>query len=383
MPHKHKRRQNDPNTYDLPPTLIAKSLPVRDPTQATKGKAYGKASSRRKGPGKGKAEPKDTKTVRKNSSNHNHNNNNSLKPNTAATSAAASASRKKSDLDDDTPRAFRHLMQQQARNLERAQLKRKRKLGGEDGESESDSDSETQAVPQKSKGKKQQAAKTKSKQASTASTEKSDERQTTTAAKPKILPGEKLSDFAARVDREMPLADMKRSSKPTASGDGPNMQDHKATKHEKHLRRLQAQWREDDTRIKEREAAEREEREEEMDEQLQLWKNWEAEAGKKKKNPNAAAGASKKRKGGDEDEGPDPWAKLKKKRAAVNPFEVAQEPPQLQKPREIFKVRGGAKVDVANVPNSVGSLRRREELASERRNIVEEYRRLMAERRQA
>jgi hypothetical protein len=54
----------------------------------------------------------------------------------------------------------------------------------------------------------------------------------------------------------------------------------------------------------------------------------------------------------------------------------------LTKPREVFKIRGGARVDVANVPNAVGSLRRREELATERKNIVEEYRRLMAERRQ-
>jgi hypothetical protein len=65
-----------------------------------------------------------------------------------------------------------------------------------------------------------------------------------------------------------------------------------------------------------------------------------------------------------------------------NPFETAPAPPSLVKPREIFKVRGGAKVDVANVPTAVGSLRRREELAGERRNIVEEYRRLMAEKRQ-
>ncbi|KAL4871046.1 hypothetical protein BDV12DRAFT_164652 [Aspergillus spectabilis] len=357
MPHKHKRRQNDPNTYDLPPTLIAKSLPVRDPSQSAKGKGKG---GKWNGKGKWKPQSKDAK-------------NSSTKR-----VAAPATSRKKSALDDDdTPRAFRHLMQQQARNIERAQ--KKREMVGEDVDSGSESKCEAPVITtQKAKGNKQQPAKS-----TKASTSAAEEKQATTTTKPKIFPGEKLSDFAARVDREMPLADMKRSSKPTASRDVPKMQDHKVTKHEKHLRRLQAQWREDDVRIKEREAVEREEREEEMDEQLQLWKDWEVEAGKRKKNPNAAFSASKKRKGGDDDDGPDPWAKLKKKRAAVNPFEVAQEPPQLKKPREIFKVRGGAKVDVANVPNSVGSLRRREELASERRSIVEEYRRLMAERRQA
>ncbi|KAL4878877.1 hypothetical protein BJY04DRAFT_106002 [Aspergillus karnatakaensis] len=368
MPHKHKRRQNDPNTYDLPPSLIAKPLPVRDPTQAPK--TYGKGKGRsRKAPGKAKPQSADT----------------NVKSTSTKQTAGPATSRKKSALEDDTPRAFRQLMQQQARNLERAQKKRKR---GTEGDSGSESESDTPVVPQKEKGKKQagktaQASKSTSTLTSASKTPIEEPAENRTVVKPKILPGEKLSDFAARVDREMPLADMKRSSKPAASADLPKMRDHKVTKHEKHLRRLQAQWREDDVKIREREAAEREEREEEMEDQLQLWKDWEVEAGKRKKNPNAAAGNNKKRKGGEEDDGPDPWAKLKKKRANVNPFEVAQEPPQLKKPREIFKVRGGAKVDVANVPNSVGSLRRREELASERRNIVEEYRRLMAEKRQA
>jgi hypothetical protein len=68
----------------------------------------------------------------------------------------------------------------------------------------------------------------------------------------------------------------------------------------------------------------------------------------------------------------------------VNPFDVAKAPPtNLVKPKEKFKVRGmgGAKVDVADVPAAAGSLRRREVLASERKNIVEQYRKLMAEKR--
>lgn len=263
-------------------------------------------------------------------------------------------------------------MQSQAKNQAKIQNKRKR-TGDEDDSADSSSDDSDNNAPVVSR-----KAKTKQVPATSTQTESTGSK-TQSATAPQILPGEKLSDFAARVDREMPLADMKRSSKPAASTDLPKIRNHRVTKHEKHLKRLQAQWREDDARIKEREAAEREDKEEEMEEQLQLWKSWEVEAGKKKKNPNQSGG--KKRKGGDDDDGPDPWAKLKKKRAAVNPFEVAQEPPQLKKPREIFKVRGGAKVDVANVPASVGSLRRREELASERRNIVDEYRRLMAEKR--
>ena len=207
---------------------------------------------------------------------------------------------------------------------------------------------------------------------------------------PKILPGEKLSDFAARVDRELPLADMKKSAKPNASG-LEDIREGKQTKHEKRLRRLQREWREEEATIREREEEEREEREANMEDELQLWKQWETEAGKNKKKKGAAAKKNKRknpgRNGSDsdsEDDDPDPWAKLNKRdrtNRPINPFDVAQAPPQLTKPKGKFKVRGGAKVDVANVPAAVGSLRRREELASERRNIVEEYRRLMAEKR--
>lgn len=278
-------------------------------------------------------------------------------------------------------------MQTHAKNLERHNNKKKRKSNDDDSDSGSgsdDSESDTPAVP---RNKKKPATKTKGQPANKTTSTGPSETENSAKKAPQILPGEKLSDFAARVDREMPLSQMKRTSLPKTPGDLPKIRDHKVTKHEKRLKRLQSQWREEDARIKDREAAEQEEREENMEEQTQRWKAWDAEAGKKKRNPNHAQGSSgsgKKRKGaGDDDDGPDPWAKLKKKRAAVNPFDVAQEPPQLKKPREKFKVRGGAKVDVANVPSAVGSLRRREELADERRNIVDEYRKLMAEKRGA
>lgn len=207
---------------------------------------------------------------------------------------------------------------------------------------------------------------------------------TSTASNLKILPGEKLSDFAARVDREMPISGMKRSGKP-APADLPKLREGRQTKHEKRLRQLQEQWRKEEAEILEREAAEREEREAELEEQLELWKEWEMEAAQAKaKKKGAAAKRKKKGDGALDDDGPDPWAKLKKRdrmNKPANPFEVVQAPPQLTKPKEVFKVRGGARVDVANVPAAVGSLRRREELASERRTIVEEYRRLMAEKR--
>ncbi|GFF79851.1 UPF0653 protein C607.02c [Aspergillus udagawae] len=344
MPHKHKRRKNDSSIYDLPPTLIAKPLPSRDPNAPkTKGK---------------KPVPK-SKDAKK-------------KENTST------FARSKSDLDDDTPRAFRRLMQLQANGGKQAAPKTD---ASETGSKKRKRDA-TEDTKQSSR-KKTAASPTPTKTANAATS-------TTSTAEPersskvKILPGEKLSDFAARVDREMPISGMKKSGKP-GSADLPKLREGRQTKHEKRLRRLQEQWRKEEAEILEREAAEREEREAELEEQLELWKEWEMEAAQgKAKKKGAAAKRKKKGDGPLEDDGPDPWAKLKKRdrmNKPANPFDVVQAPPQLTKPKEVFKVRGGARVDVANVPAAVGSLRRREELASERRTIVEEYRRLMAEKR--
>ncbi|KKK20543.1 hypothetical protein ARAM_005874 [Aspergillus rambellii] len=368
MPHKHKRRQDDPNAFNLPPTLIAKPLPVRDASKPGKHNPKSQSQSQ----SKSQSQPQSQNAKQKQSN---------------------LASRRKSALDDDdTPRAFRRLMQFQSKPKPNPQ---------ENKTSDEEKDENNNKKKKKNK-KKRKRDEPDSRSPSTATQHKPPTNQETSTATPtataaaaaaaepalKILPGEKLSDFAARVDREMPISGMKRSNKPAAA-DMPQIRETKQTKHEKHLRRLQRQWREDDVKIREKEAAEREERETEMEEQLQLWKEWEVEAGKgkaKKKGSGVGAGKRKRKMAGGDgaeyDDGPDPWAQLKKKRAAVNPFDVAQAPPQLKKPREIFKVRGGAKVDVANVPAAVGSLRRREELANERRNIVEEYRRLMAEKRQ-
>ncbi|OOQ84946.1 hypothetical protein PEBR_28372 [Penicillium brasilianum] len=338
MPHKHKRRERDDSHFDLPPSVIAKALPAREQQPKPKTKPG-------KRPGKKQQPQQETK---------------GKPPKGPATS------RRKNASEDDTPKAFQRLMQytttgKRPSGLETGEKKqgnKKRKREAADTEDDS-SKKPAQVKPQKTEAPDEKEAK---------------------QAMPKIMPGERLADFAARVDRELPLSAMTKSN-----NSGAKVRDHKMTKHEKHLRRLQAGWREEDAKIKEREQAEREEREAEMEEQLDILKEWEAEArgGKaKKKAPKKNKKANGAEDSGDDD--PDPWAKLKKrdKERQVNPFEVAPAPPQLTKPREIFKIRGGARVDVANVPNAVGSLRRREELASERKNIVEEYRRLMAERRQ-
>ncbi|KAJ5740339.1 hypothetical protein N7493_000211 [Penicillium malachiteum] len=324
MPHKHKRRERDEAHFDLPPSMIAKPLPVRNQ----------------------QAKPKDGKKP-------------TQKPGETKQPEQA-VSRRKNAKDNDTPKAFQRLMQYQTTGrrapsgLETGEKKENKKRKREAADADAKKDSQKKPATNKPEKTESTAAEEVKK------------------VMPKILPGEKLSDFAARVDRALPLSAITKS----AQG-GVKVKDHKMTKHEKHLRRLQEGWRKDDARIKEKEQAEREEREFEMADELQMLKEWERDLrGGKAKKKNL-------RKGDGDDDDPDPWAKLKKKdkERQSNPFDVAQAPPTLAKPREIFKVRGGAKVDVANVPNAVGSLRRREELAGERRNIVEEYRRLMAEKR--
>ncbi|CAG7922661.1 unnamed protein product [Penicillium olsonii] len=330
MPHKHKRRgEADKSQFNLPPEEIAKALPVRDPSKPKQGKN-----------GKG------------------GNKNQAQNQNPSANKAPTHRNKKLSE--DDTPKAFLRLMQFQTTG-------KRAPSGLETGES-------TKKRKRKDAEKSTESNKKPVKEAAAPSAEKQSL---------KILPGERLAEFSARVDREMPLSQM---TKTTKSGEAKANEQRKQTKHEKHLRRLQSGWREEEAKIKEKEEEEREEREAEMEVELQQWKDWEIEAGGKAKKRALAAKKKKNKDGGGDsgDDDPDPWAKLKKRdqERKKNPFEVAHAPPSLIKPREIFKVRGGAKVDVANVPSAVGSLRRREELAGERRNIVEEYRRLMAEKRQ-
>ncbi|CAG8030468.1 unnamed protein product [Penicillium salamii] len=332
MPHKHKRRgEADKSQFNLPPEEIAKALPVRDPSKP-------KQNNGKKGKGKNQQAQAQTPSANK-APNH----------------------RRKGVSEDDTPKAFLRLMQFQTTGkrapsgLETGESTKKRKRAEKTTDSNKKPATEKVAASTTAKAEKQGL---------------------------KIMPGERLAEFAARVDREMPLSQMTKTSK---SGEAKANEQRKRTKHEKHLRRLQSGWREEEAKIKEREEEEREEREAEMEVELQQWKDWEIEAGGKAKKRALVAKKKKNKDGGDSgDDDPDPWAKLKKRdqERKKNPFEVAPAPPSLIKPREIFKVRGGAKVDVANVPSAVGSLRRREELAGERRSIVEEYRKLMAEKRQ-
>lgn len=197
----------------------------------------------------------------------------------------------------------------------------------------------------------------------------------------KIMPGESLADFKQRVNQALPLGTVAKTGKKIAG-----LSDHRVTKHERKLKRLQAGWRKEEARIRDKEQEKRELAEEEEDEDEDLWEDKTADL------PSASANGKKgkKKKGkrkmvvGEVDDGDDEWEALRKKREERRGLhDVVQAPPTFDRvPREIFKVKDGAKVNVGNVPKIGGSLRKREELGVERQGIIETYRQLMAAKRE-
>jgi hypothetical protein len=168
--------------------------------------------------------------------------------------------------------------------------------------------------------------------------------------------------------------------------------DHRVTKHERRLKRLQKGWREEEARIREKEAEERELAEEEEDEERAMWEDKTSDVpstsgggggqnGKKKKGKNK--GKKRLVAGEVDNHSEDEFEALKRKRQQRKGLhDVVSAPPEFTKtPREIFKVKNGAGAKVGNVPNAVGSLRKREEVGEERRTIIDTYRELMARKR--
>lgn len=194
---------------------------------------------------------------------------------------------------------------------------------------------------------------------------------------PKIQPGESMAEYSSRVDAALPLTGIAKSGKKVAGAP-----DHRVTKHEKRLKKLQAGWREEEARIREKEAEEAELAEEERDEQALLWEDKTEDLGTgARANGKKEKKAKRKKVVGEVDNhSEDEWEALKKKREQRKGLhDVVHAPPTFSKiPREIFKMKNGAKVNVNNIPSAVGSLRKREELGKERKTIIDTYRELMA-----
>lgn len=197
-----------------------------------------------------------------------------------------------------------------------------------------------------------------------------------------IQPGERLSEFAQRVNQALPLTGVNRNGKKI-----PGVRDHRVTRHEKKLKRLQSGWRKEEERIRDKELEAQELAEEERDEVDAMWEDKTADLPGSSEG-NGKKGSKKKVKrrlvAGEVDEKDDPWEALKKSRVQRKGLhDVVQAPPTFDRiPREIFKVKNGAKVNVNNVPNQAGSLRKREELGEQRQTIIDTYRALMAAKRE-
>lgn len=186
----------------------------------------------------------------------------------------------------------------------------------------------------------------------------------------KIRPGEDLRSFASRVDAAMPVAGL---TKKTVIKDGKDEAGIKIyrTRKERNMHKLYDQWRAEERKIQDK-------REEELDEAEQREVDDEAggiAAMARAELEEATSKRKKKKAGRGKDD--DPWLELKKKRAEarVGLHDTAQAPPELNKKIKQLQVDGAA-VNVANVPKSAGSLRRREQLQEARAEVVDAYRKI-------
>ncbi|KAH7033401.1 uncharacterized protein B0I36DRAFT_321360 [Microdochium trichocladiopsis] len=336
MPHKHTRRDQDESAFDLPPTQFARPLPVKSNRQ-TQNDGKGNKSQKGKPVTKGKDSSATTPKPAKDDQ---------------------QKRKRKAKGFDDAPRAFKRLM---------AVAGGKKIRSGLDNGEEPPSN------------KKKQKNKSQAQDASPAKVE------TTTSQGPEIptiRPGEKMSEFAARVDAALPVTGL--ITKSVRGKADPLGAKKWQTNKERKMHKLYDEWREEDRKIKEK-----------KEEELELLDEEDLEdedrAAARKLEMQASAGSGKRKKKGKRskylgevsDPEDDPWEALRKKRGEKRPglHDVAQAPPELNKklPKKLL-VRGAA-VEVDGVPKAAGSLRRREELQTVRDDVVAQYRKLMSEKR--
>jgi len=191
---------------------------------------------------------------------------------------------------------------------------------------------------------------------------------------PKILPGEKMSEFSARVNQMLPITGL------STKGVKVEGMKERRTKKEKKMHKMYAEWREQDAKRKDK-IQEAEDKAEEDAAEDDEWDGPEPLKVLGGEDASEKTSKRKRRHGGGKDDD-DPWAVLNARAVKPKLYDVAQAPPEFVKvPREIFKVKNGAKVNVANVPSAAGSLRAREALGDARKSIIENYRQMMQEKR--
>lgn len=196
---------------------------------------------------------------------------------------------------------------------------------------------------------------------------------------PTIKPGERMSEFAARVDAALPIGGLINNS--IRNGKDPLGLKTWRTMKEMKMHKLYDEWREEERKLKEKhEEALEEEAEKELEEEEAgvTWKLDPQTGGKKKKKGKKTRYLGEVADGDD-----DPWQALKKKRGETRPglHDVVQAPPEFTvKPQRKMTVRGAA-VEIDGIPKAAGSLRRREELQTVRDDILAAYRKRMSEKR--
>ncbi|KAI1117362.1 hypothetical protein F5Y14DRAFT_404166 [Nemania sp. NC0429] len=309
MPHKHTRRVQDETTFDLPPTQIAKPLPVKQSAPKTDGPRNGKSKGAQVAPS------------------------GNLKRKRAAAPK------------DDAPRAFKRLM---------AFASGKKPRAGLDNGDE----------PRGTKAKKRSAGQ------EAKSAEVDTEAKSSTAAIPTIRPGERMSEFSARVDAALPLGGLVNKS--LQGNKDPLGLKVWRTRKEMKMHQMYDEWREQDRKAKEKREEELEQEAERELEEEESGVSWKLNAA------NQVSGKRKKRAKDDED----PWEILRRKRGETRPGlrDVVVAPPDLTvKPSKLL-VRGAA-VQVNDIPKAAGSLKRREELQAARNDIVAAYRKKMNAKR--
>ncbi|ORY71087.1 uncharacterized protein BCR38DRAFT_519551 [Pseudomassariella vexata] len=328
MPHKHTRREKDLSTFNLPPTQFAKPLPV---TQLKN----------------------DWRAKRKNGKSKN-----------LASEPQINQKRKREPTQkDDAPRAFKRLM---------AFADGKKPPSG--------LDNGTSSKPKSKKNKKAVVDATGTEAAETSRAAESTETKNRLEI-PTIRPGERMSEFAARVDAALPLSGL--INKTARTGNDPLKLKVWRTKKEMQMHKLYDEWRTEEQKIKEKREEELELAEEKDQEEQELGVTWKVDAqvgakGKKKKK-----GKRSKYAGEAAEPEEDPWAELKRKRGETRPglHDVAKAPPELHKKLPHRLTVRGAAVAVDGIPKAAGSLRRREELQEVRDDVVAQYRKLMEGKR--
>lgn len=298
MPHKHKRKRGDDDditNFNLPPNARASALPVDHKPRAVvveddEDGSQTKRSNKRRKPSKPRNDPQQKALL------------------------------------DDTPKQFARLMAfQQGKKLRK---------GLDDGV----------LPPAKPKQKKRgKQTKTTLEQGSIDGPQDPNEERTEEPPKSeqqlKIQPGERLCDFALRVDQSLPLSAVPKHGTRAPALPGVTQEKTYLTKHNKRLARMQAAWREDEERLRERRAEQTEEADDKREEEGLLWMDVD-EARKAKKGKKAS------REG-------DIWRVLERKRrdeggqgangavAGLNASTAVQAPPVLKRVKNIFKEKRG------------------------------------------